>query len=277
MASGDTGSTGVYRLRWSLILGFIPAMLMGRRRELGKDIRSTLAAARPAPRALDTHHIPEKGPFVLVANHYDREGLRVWWSGMLLSNAVYERRPNESGLRWLMTSEWYNFRLAGLVPVPVWFLRWLFRRIAKVYGLVIVPRERGRVMGRATAMRVILDVLVKQGDPIAMFPEGVGRGPLVEAMPGSGVFFLTISRRGIPIIPAGVYEEKGVLTARFGPPVRVEVPAGLVKGERDTPARTQVMVSIGRLLPRQLWGAYAPEIERAVSEGEPSSRVQDAG
>lgn len=277
MPPDDAETKTVYHLRWSLILMFIPAMLMGRRRELGKDIRATLAAAKPAPRALDTHHIPERGPFVLVANHYDREGLRVWWSGMLLSNAVYQRRPNETGLRWLMTSEWYNFRLAGLIPVPVWFLRWLFRRIAKVYGLVIVPRERGRVMGRAAAMRVILDVLVKQGDPIAMFPEGAGRGPLIEAMPGTGVFFLTISRRRIPIVPAGVYEEEGVLTARFGPPVRVDVPAGIEKGERDAPAREQVMVSIGRLLPRELWGAYAREIERAVSEGEPSNRAQDAG
>lgn len=258
----------VYRLRASYILRFIVAMLLGQRRDLGRDVRASLETIRPRPRILDDEHIPPEGPFVLVANHYERPGLKVFWGGMLVSRAIFERRQSQRNLHWLMTSEWYNYRLAGIIPVPVWLLRWLFRRIARVYGLVIVPRSRERVVGRAAAMRSILEVVERMREPIGLFPEGVGKEVLVEAMPGTGLFLHSLSRRGIPILPAGIYEEEGALTARFGPPFHIELPEGAEREERDRLAREQVMARIGRLLPQPMWGPYTLAIRQLLARGQ---------
>jgi 1-acyl-sn-glycerol-3-phosphate acyltransferase len=265
-----------YRLSIRYVLRFALAVLLGRRRDLGADARGTLAGARPRPRIIDEHNIPEKGPFVFVANHYERPGLKVFWGGMLANTAVYERRPAHRTLRWLMTSEWYGFRLAGLIPVPVWLLRWLFRRIANVYGLVVVPRAAERGVGRAAAMRSILGVLRDSGDPIALFPEGVGEDVLREAMPGVGVFLLSLSKRGVPILPCGIYEEAGVLTTRFGPPFHLDEPETEERRERDALARRQLMAHIGALLPQPMWGPHAPDVQRLLPGPPATGRAADA-
>jgi hypothetical protein len=256
-----------FLLPLSYILRFIVALLLGKRRDLGRDARGTLMTARPKPKVIDDQHIPPEGSFVFVANHYERPGLKVWWGGMLAATAIYERRQSDRTLRWLMTSEWYDFRLGGVVPVPTWALRWLFRRIANVYGLVIVPRSPERRVGRAAAMRAILEVVDRRGEPIGLYPEGVGREVLIKAMPGTGLFLSSLNKRGIPILPCGVYEEEGVLTARFGPPFFIDLPQAAAKEERDRLAREQVMARIGRLLPRPMWGPYALAIEQLLARG----------
>lgn len=256
-----------YRFRISMVLKFLVSMLLRRRRDLASDIAATLLAARPRPRILDDHHVPAEGPFVLVANHYERPGLKVFWGGMLASYAISQRRTVNKALRWLMTSEWYSYRL-GPIPVPVWLLRWAFRQIAFVYGLVIVPRPTERAVGRAAALRSILQVVERQREPIGLFPEGVGKGELIELQPGTGAFLWSLSQRGIPILPAGLFEEEGALSVRFGPPFLIRISEETPKEERDRLARQQVMVAIGRLLPRPLWGAYTLQIEEALSRSE---------
>jgi len=255
----------VYRFRISLILRFIWAVLRGRTRNLAADVEATLMAARPEPQARNDQQIPSGGPFVLVANHYERSGLKVFWGGMLASHAVARRRTSQKSLRWLMTSEWYNFHL-GPLPVPVWALRWLFRRIAQVYGLVIVPRAAERGVGRAAALRTILNVVRDGGEAIGLFPEALGTGQLIEPMPGVGSFLFSLSNRGIPILPVGIFEEEGRLIASFGPPFSIQVERSVEKGERDRLASQQVMVAIGRLLPRELWGAYGRAVEEALAQ-----------
>jgi 1-acyl-sn-glycerol-3-phosphate acyltransferase len=217
---------------------------------------------------LNADHIPREGPFVLVANHYERPGLKVFWGGMLVSHAVFQRRTAGRSLRWLMTSEWYDFRL-GPIPVPTSVLRWLFRRISRVYGLVIVPRAAERGVGRAAAMRTILDVVRGQGEAIGLFPEAFGTGRLIHPAPGVGQFLLLLSKRGIPILPAGIFEEEGRLTAAFGPPFAIEMPSDVEKAESERRAGEQVMVSIGRLLPSELWGVYAEAITQALAHEKP--------
>lgn len=256
-----------FALPLSYILRFILAVLLGRKRELGRDVRGTLMTARPRPKVIGDQHIPREGPFVFVANHYERPGLKVWWGGMLAATAIYEQRQRERTLRWLMTSEWYDFRLGGVVPIPTWLLRWLFRRIANVYGLVIVPRSPERRVGRAAAMRSILEVLARRAEPIGLYPEGVGGEVLIEAMPGTGVFLSSLSKRGIPILPCGVYETEGVLTAHFGPPFFVRPSEAAAKRDRDRLAREQVMAHIGRLLPQPMWGPYTLAIKELLARG----------
>lgn len=253
-----------YRLPPSYIIRFAVAALTGRRREVGRDAAAVLARSGLRCRIDGAERIPTRGPFVLIANHYERPGLKVFWGGMLLTAAVWERRGQSP--RWLMTSEWYNYRL-GPVPVPVWLLRWLFRRLASVYGLVIVPRARERGVGRAAALRAVLEAVATDPRPIALFPEGIGTGRLLRPPEGVGLLLLALAERGVPCLPAGLYEEEeGTLVARFGEPFLAQ--AAGEKEERFRRARDEAMLAIGRLLPRGLWGDYTADLQRLLERGQ---------
>ncbi len=252
-----------YTLPISYILRFAVAVLMGRQREVGRDAAAVLVRSGLRCRMEGAEHIPAQGPFVLVANHYERPGLKVFWGGMLLTVAVWERRGQSP--RWLMTSEWYNYRL-GPLPVPVWVLRWLFRRLAKVYGLVIVPRARERGVGRAAALRAVLEAVAAEPRPIALFPEGIGTGRLLRPPEGVGLLLLALAERGVPCLPAGLFEDGDVLVARFGEPFLPRTTGE--KEERFRQARDQAMLAIGRLLPSSLWGEYTADLQRLLERGQ---------
>jgi len=254
-----------YPLRFPLILRFAWATLWGRRRDLPADIAAALTAVRPPPQVRNDRHIPADGPFVLALNHYERPGLKVFWSGCLASHAIAQRRVRDKAVRWLMTSEWYNAHL-GPIPVPVFVSRLLFRRLGRVYGLVIVPRAAERRVGRAAALRTILNIVRGSEEPIGLFPEALGTGRLIQPPPGLGSFLLLLSSHRLPILPAGAFEEEGRLIVSFGPPFHIDVPRGASRDEKERLADQQVMVAIGRLLPEELWGVYAAAIQESRSE-----------
>ncbi len=261
-----------YPLRLFLMLKFGWAALWGRRRDLPSDVAAALAAVRPPPQVRNDHDVPAEGAFVLVLNHYERPGLKVFWSGAVASHAVAQRRDRHRAVRWLMTSEWYNARL-GPIPVPVLVSRLLFRGLAHVYGLVIVPRGAQRGVGRAAAVRTMLSIVRGSSNPIGLFPEAVGTGCLIQPPPGLGSFLLILSSHRLPILPAGAFEEEGRLTVSFGPPFHLDVPRHASREDKERLASEQVMVAIGRLLPQELWGAYAGAIEETLRPGaEPAAR-----
>jgi 1-acyl-sn-glycerol-3-phosphate acyltransferase len=263
--SEKDNSTESYPLRFSLILRFAWATLWGRRRDLPADVAAALTAVRPPPQVRGDHHVPAEGSFVLVLNHYERLGLKVFWSGCLASHAVAQRRARHKAVRWLMTSEWYNARL-GPIPAPVLVSRLLFRRLGRVYGLVIVPRAAERRVGRAAAMRSILNIVRGSDEPIGLFPEAIGTGRLIQPPPGLGSFLLLLSSHGLPILPAGAFEDAGRLTVSFGPPFHIDVPRSALRADKERLASQQVMVAIGRLLPEELWGVYAAAIREAKAQ-----------
>jgi hypothetical protein len=143
-----------------------------------------------------------------------------------------------------------------------------------MYGFVVMPRAPEKVMGRAAGLRQALAYALgrggRPGEPLGLMPEALGKGVLIEAMPGVGLFLKVLSDRGLPILPVGLLEREGALTAVFGPTFRLEPPATADQQELDRLAREQVMVAIGRLLPREYWGFYASAIEEAVSGERPS-------
>jgi hypothetical protein len=254
----------VYRFPRLPFAGWIPQFLAGRRRSFARDSRTTMDGNPPPPRVLGLEHVPPEGVFILVMNHYDRDGLPIHFCAMAVSAAVGERRRCSSEIRWVITSEWYGRRV-GLMPIPVWFIRWVFRRIARIYGLVVMPRAAERTAGRAAAIRRVAEI-VRAGETIGLVPEALGKGILIEAVPGSGLFLLSLSRGRVPIVPAGLWEEDDALVVRFGEPFTPEVEAG-EREEQDRQARERVMVAIGRLLPEEYWGFYAPAIGRQIKHG----------
>jgi 1-acyl-sn-glycerol-3-phosphate acyltransferase len=248
-------------------------LLLGRRRSFVGDSRWTLHDVRPQPRAEGEEHIPRQGPFVLIANHYERPGLNTHFAGMHVSQVVARRRPQAPEIHWIVTSEWFGRRL-GILPVPDAFWRWTFRRVAHMYDFVVMPRSSDRVMARATALRRALAHALGRGgcpgEPLGLMPEALGKGVLIEAMPGVGLFLKVLSDHGLPILPVGLLERHGTLTAVFGPTFRLELPATAGQEELDRLAREQVMVAVGSLLPGEYWGFYTDAIERAMPRGDAS-------
>lgn len=251
----------MYRFPRLPLAGWLPDFLLGRRRSFARDSRTTIDGNPPPPQVRGLEHVPLDGPFILVMNHYGRDGLPIHFCAMAISAAVGERRSSSSEIRWVITSEWYG-RHIGLLPIPVWLIRWAFRRIARIYGLVIMPRAAERTVGRAASMRRIAEI-VRAGDTVGVVPEVLGEGVLIEAVPGSGLFLLSLSRGRVPIVPVGVWEDDGVLMLQFGEPFTLAVEAE-GREEQDREARERVMVAIGRLLPERYWGFYASLVSRAL-------------
>jgi hypothetical protein len=247
--------------------------LLGRRRSFAGDSRWTLRDVRPRPRAEGEEYIPRQGPFVVVVSHYERPGLNTHFAGMHVSQVVARRRPQAPEIHWIITSEWFGRRV-GVLTVPDAFWRWTFRRVARMYDFVVMARPPEKMMARAAALRRALAYALGRGgwpgEPLGLMPEALGKGVLIEAMPGVGLFLKVLSDHGLPILPVGLLERDGALTAIFGPAFRLELPAMADQKELDRLAREQVMVAIGRLLPREYWGFYADVIERVVSGSGPS-------
>jgi hypothetical protein len=209
-------------------------------------------------------NVPSEGPFVLVANHYARPGLQVYHCGMFITTLIAERRPISPGIRWIITSEWYGYHI-GPIPIPAWLTRWVFRRVSRVYGLVIMPRRASLAVGRAAVLRRI--VRIAQREPIGLMPEAGGSGILREALEGSGLFLQALSERGLPLLPTGLWEEDDTLIVRFGEPFALSVAKEGSRQEQDRRAREQVMVAVGRLLPPAYWGYYSEAIQRSLGDG----------
>jgi 1-acyl-sn-glycerol-3-phosphate acyltransferase len=239
-------------------------ILLGRRRSLLEDSQRVMAANPYRRQVQGLENVPAEGPFVLVSNHHTRRGLQVYHCAMFITTVIAERRPLSPGTRWVITSEWYGYRI-GPIPIPVWLLRWVFKRVAKIYELVVMPRQASLAMGRAAVLRHI--ARIAQSEPIGLMPEAGGSGILREPLEGSGLFLQALSQRGLPLVPTGVWEEDDTLIVRFGEPFALSVAKESSRQEQDRQAREQVMVAVGRLLPPAYWGYYREAIQRSLGEG----------
>lgn len=249
--------TSRYRFPKLLLLQIALAVALGRKRSLGMDSAGGLRGARPAPQALDVGHIPSTGPFIVVGNHYTRPGLWVGWASMVVNRSIREARGRD--LHWLMVSELLDLR-AGPLRIPRRLIAYVFARFVRSYGFGLVSAREAGVVGGVAGLRTAARYLAAE-EPVGILPEGTASTALTEARPGVGEALAWLTRGGIPLVPVGIAELEGALTARFGPPFVLE-PMNGSREERDQRFRDQTMVAIGRLLPSDLWGHYRPLLER---------------
>lgn len=216
-----------------------------------------------APCVTGAEHIPSEGSFKLVSNHYQRLDLWIGWSGALLINAIAQQR--DVSIHYVTTDR----ARIGRFTVPG--TRWLIERVAAVWGLVLVTPPiigSGHMEDQRYALLRMLRLL-KQNDGrsicLGIMPEGdegITSG-LIDALPGSGRALYALSTKGLPLLPAAVWEEDCRLHAHFGAPFHLteakqpteqfaEQPAKNI----DNWARETVMQCLALLLPESLRGNY---------------------
>ena len=235
------------------------SVLLGRRRSFVRDAIGIMRTNRNRPRRVEgIENIPREGPFIVVMNHLSRRGLRPFTCAMAIAEAVASVRPGAAEIHWAFTSEYVDLRV-GPVTIPVRLLRWIFGRVARIYGLVTIARREELVMGRATALRQMARIVAKE--PIGLTPEGLeSNGVLIRPQPGTGLFLASVEGHRAPLLPVGLYEDGDAFCVRFGSPFRIELPRGVGRAEQDRLASDQVMLAIGRELPPAYWGAYAAQL-----------------
>jgi hypothetical protein len=272
-------SRAVTQLRYApgWVLSVTWSVLLGQRRSFTPDAQQLVAGMTPTPRVENAQYIPAAGAFVVVTNHYYKPGYSAWWGVALIAAAIAQARPADSGITWAMANRWtYPDWLRSHVTTPLTY--WLFTRLARTWAFVSMPPmpvHPQYVPEGARAVRQLLTLLAsapEQKPCIGLAPEGRDSpdGSLIKPPAGTGRLLLHLADHGLPLLPVGVAEVDGVLTARFGQPFQLCVAEELERKELDRLASTRVMTAIGAQLPPELWGLYRTQIEGVVS-----SRVTD--
>ena len=141
-------------------------------------------------------------------------------------------------------------------------MRWVIGRVAWGYGFITLPIAPQETAARAAALRSVLRALRSDDERahiVGLSPEGTGSPVLREALPGTGELLLLAARTGAAIVPVGIAERPEhdwALTATVGAPLDLTLPPEITRAGRDQWARTVVMQSIARLLPRDVRGFY---------------------
>ncbi|HZR96400.1 MAG TPA: lysophospholipid acyltransferase family protein [Gaiellaceae bacterium] len=172
-----------------------------------------------------TENLPEKGGFVLGSNHLSN--FDPWPLGMPL----WPRRF----LRFMAKSELY------------W---WPLRYLLDACGAFPVRRGQRDVEAIETAVR-----LAREGNAVAMFPEGTRRRKglvkRVESRPRSGAARIAL-QAGVPLVPAAVKGTDGLmrlaqLRVAYGPAIELDDLRDSELGEAARVATERLMTAIDEL------------------------------
>jgi len=228
-------------------------MLRGRPRNLGADFKWLIPHLPSLPSVKGAEHLARDRRQVIVGNHYQRPGLWMGWSAMLLGRAVFEHTG--ANVHWVAITQWRDYRL-GILPVPPLVTQAIFARFYETFGFLGMAPEYASVGERAASVRHLLEVS-RSGEVVGIFPEGdVGPTPaLIQAVPGTGALLLRLAGRA-DIVPAAVYDGESSVEIRFGAAVDLEAVRHLPQESRDDEARGLVMKAVAALLPTRLKGVY---------------------
>ena len=229
--------------------------LMLRPRSFAIEAQHAVATLRPPLICEGLEHIPERGPFLAVHNHYNAPGYAAWWNVLAISAAIAKCRAPEADLEvhWVMTSGWRGVDETWRNLAIMKGTAWLFARVALIYGFInmrpMPPRPEEAVERASSVLRTVrlARQLSRTGGMIGLTPEGQDNpGGFGHPPPGAGEFMALLVEAGLPILPAGNGQTDGHLRVRFGPVFAPHVPPR--RENRDAVVADQVMGAIARCL-----------------------------
>jgi 1-acyl-sn-glycerol-3-phosphate acyltransferase len=245
-----------YPLPWGTACRLAFSILRQQERSIRWDGLRCLNSLRYPMRLKGKENIPPAGPFLITCNHYTRPGLPAWWIAIGISASI------SADVHWVMTSAFtFHNHLIGQHLTPV--SRLILSRVARAYRFLPMPPmppDPRQVAERAAAVRRILAFIRHNPNAvIGLAPEGRdGPGSVLQMPPeGSGRFIVQLTRRGFPILPAGVYEEERALCVRFGSAYDLSLPGKMPHEQLDRCTIQIVMQAIADLLPMDLRGEWA--------------------
>jgi len=245
-----------YRLPAITFLQFARAIVFKRTRSFHHDA-SRLATLLNV-KVYGSEWVPTTGPILLTNNHYFRPGYGIWNVIIALSAVIVPE------VHWI-TTNMLTFpgqqRGVLLRPLSHYFLS----QVARIYSFSTMPPmppDPSQVEERALAIRRVMDFVDKATSPVIMglSPEGQDfpEGRLGWPPPGSGRFIFHLIRKGLLVVPVGVFEENGCLTLHFGPPYRPEVANNSTAQDIDREVRRSIMSHLASLVPPEMSREFTP-------------------
>jgi hypothetical protein len=242
------------RRQLAKVAGSIVAL---RQRSFAAESLGATGALRPPALFECTEHIPERGPFLVVHNHYNAPGYMAWWNVLLISAAIARHRAAgaEREVHWIMTAAWRREDDGWRTRAVTATTKWAFARVARIYGFINMPPMPPRPEEAAERAKSVLRAvrlarkLAKSGGMMGLTPEGQDNpGGFGAPPPGGGEFIALLVEAGLPVLPCGNSQRGDRLCVRFGPLFTPETPPR--RNNRDTIVADQVMAAIGRCLNR---------------------------
>lgn len=232
-----------YPVPWKLIAGLTEHIWRGTRTDVDAFTRAILGYIQPPPVFEGFEHLPGNPRFLLVANHYQREGLWILHSAGVLTQAIRQHYgAGDPPVRWVVTANWPPWKFGPIEvrsPGDI-----LLPRVAHALHCYAIPFAGKDPKRTAKALRRILQDAKQVDRPIGLFPEGVAgfAGKLTDPLPGIDRFLRQLARLGLPAVPCGI-SEAGRFLIRFGAPI---TPSDILQAENPA---ALAMQRIAELIP----------------------------
>ncbi len=212
-----------YPVPWDQVFSLWRHVADGTRRNVDDFSAKIVAKMDPGPVYEGLENLPADPRFLLVANHYQREGLWIIHVASALTQAIANRygRETDPPVRWVVTANWPPWKLGPwTLPSPGDIL---LPKVAHALSCFPVGFAGANPAYTARTIKRILRAVPTLNRPIGLFPEGVAgsAGLLHPPLEGVDRLIALLAKRGWPALPVGV-SEAGRFVIRFGKLVDAE-------------------------------------------------------
>jgi hypothetical protein len=206
-----------YPVPWDQVYSLWPHIANGTCRNVDDFSGKIVAKMEPPPIYEGLEHLPADPRFLLVANHYQRQGLWIIHVASAITQAIANRygRQADPPVRWVVTANWPPLRVGSYkLPNPG---DWLLPRVAHALSCYPVSFSGNDPAFTARSIKRILRDSESLDRPIGLFPEGVAgaAGRLTDPLPGVERLIALLAKRKLPAVPVGI-SESGRFVIRFG-------------------------------------------------------------